>query len=375
METASAIRGVRQQIRPLARCKRSTAKPAKKRTKGTHRNGFLTHSFQPFQSLPFAGFGKGEREFFQSLENLCQLYGWQAPDTADLPFPQNITAVLEKLSSQRFDGASAMLLQDKGRPARLATVKTFDTHFCLYYVPVRPLWQMKNERAKLPYYELTRTLFAYLYQTIGVPFFREPGYMDNTYDSLENWIRELDDEYDEDDENDDKEERQYRKRQFKEIDIMRSAGDTLLPEIKAPFDLQTWEQQLQQIPVADKQGRDLREVANELLKLAKDYPERAIKDTMHYELHDASEDDYSIYWENYISFYWSGKDTIEDMLFRMVNDEFQEMGYQEEPVAIQWFDTPQEKPCHDFDFETRLFFLLDELTGILNNFDDEEPNA
>lgn len=371
METTSIIRGVRQQIRPLARCKRSTAKPPKKRTKGTHRNGFLTHSFKPFQSLPFSGFGQGEREFFRSLDNLCQLYGWQAPETSGLPFPQNISAVLEKLSSQRFDGASVMLLQDKGNPARLATVKTFDTNFCLYYVPVRPLWLMKNRPCKQPYYELTRTLFAYLYQTIGIPFFREPGYIDNSYDSLENWIREIDDE----NYADDKEEAEYRKRQFAEMDLMKMAGDTLLPEIKSPYDLETWEQQLQQISVTDKQGRELREVAGELLKLAKDYPERAIKDTMHYELHEASEDDYSIYWENYISFYWSGSDTLQHMLFEMVNNEFQEMGYQEEPVAIQWFDTPQDKPQHDFDFETRLFFLLDELTGVLNYFDDEEPNA
>ncbi|NHA02664.1 hypothetical protein G7092_02590 [Mucilaginibacter sp. HC2] len=368
METTSIIRGVRREVRPLTRCKRSSAKPAKKRTKGTHRNGFLTHSFQPFVSLPFHGYGQGEKEFFQSLKNFCQLYNWQAPDVSGLTFPQNISAVLEKLSAQRFDGASAMLIQDKGCPARLATVKTFDTNFCLYYVPVRPLWQMKNDKAKQPCYELTRTLFAYLYQIIGIPFFREPGYLDNSYDSLENWIREIEDE-------DDDEENDYRKRQFAEFNLMKSAGDTLLPDIKAPFDLETWQAQLQQIPVTDKQGRDLREVANELLKLAKDYPERAIKDTMHYELHEASEDDYSIYWENYISFYWSGNDTLQHMLFEMVNNEFQEMGYQEEPVAIQWFDTPQEKAHHDFDFETRLFFLLDELTGVLNDFDHEEPNA
>jgi hypothetical protein len=370
METTSAIRGIRPKLRPLARCTGSTAKPPKKRTKGTHRNGFLTHSFKPFQSLPFYGFGQGEKEFFQSLENFCRLYKWQAPDTSGLSFPQNISAVLEKLSAQRFDEASVMLLQDKACPARLATVKTFNTNFCLYYVPVRPLWQMKNDAGKQPYYELTRTLFAYLYQTVGIPFFREPGYLDNSYDSLENWIREIDDNG-----NEDEEEETWRKRQFAELDLMKVAGDMLLPEIKAPFDLQTWQQQLTQHPETDKRGRELVEVANEFLKLFKDYPSRTIKDTMHYELHEESEDDYAIYWENYISFYWSGEDTLQQMLFEMVNNEFQEMGYQEEPVAIQWFDTPQEKPYHDFDFETRLFFLLDELTGILNDFDDEEPNA
>lgn len=372
MENAPAIRGIHSEVRPAARCKGSTAKPAKKRTKGTHRNGFLTHSFQPFLSLPFANFGQGEKEFFQSLENLCQLYGWQAPDTSGLPFPQNVSAVLEKLSSQRFDGASGMLLQDKGCPAKLATVKTYDTNFCLYYIPVRPLWQMKNEQHKQPFFEITRTLFAYLYQVVGIPFFREQGYLDGSYDALENWIKEIDDEYDKD--TDDKEEAIYRKRQFAELELLKKAGDELLPEIKKPLDMAQWEEQIRQIPVTEKHGRELRAVAEEFLKLAKDYPKRAIKDTMHYELYDAGDSDYQIYWENYISFYWSGEDSLQEMLYKMVNDEFQEMGYQEEPIAIQWFDSPQAKPHHDFDFETRLFSLLDELTGILNIFDDEEPN-
>jgi hypothetical protein len=370
METASAIRGVRSKVRPPARCKGSTAKPAKKRTKGTHRNGFLTHSFQPFLSLPFANFRQGEKEFFQSLGNFCQLYGWQAPDTSGLPFPQNISAVLEKLSARRFDGASVMLLQDKGCTAKLATVKTFDTNFCLYYVPVRPLWQMKNDPHKQPYYELTRILFAYLYQVVGIPFFREPGYMDNSYDSLENWIKEVGDEN-----GDDKEEQNYCKLQLDELDKMRKAGDLLLPEIKNLFEVARWEKLLNEIPATDKHGSELREIADELLKLAKDYPARAIKDTMHYELYENGEDDYQIYWENYISFYWSGSDTLQNMLFKMVNSEFQEMGYQEEPIAIQWYDKPLEKAYYDFDFETRLFFLLDELTGVLNDFDDENGKA
>ncbi|OKS88726.1 hypothetical protein [Mucilaginibacter polytrichastri] len=369
METAPAIRSVYSKVRPLARCKGSTAKPAKKRTKGTHRNGFLTHSFRPFLSLPFAHHGQGEREFFQSLENLCQLYQWQAPDVSALPFPQNVSAVLEKLSAQRFDGASVMLLQDKGCPARLATVKTYNTNYCLYYIPVRPFWRMKNEPCRQACFELTQTLFAYLYQIAGVPYFREPGYLDNTYDSLENWINEIDD-----DGNEDEEEEIFRKRQFAEFELMKQAGDLLLPDIKKPLDLASWEKQLNGFSASDKYGKDLREVVYEFFKLVKDYPTRAIKDSMHYEIHERGEDDYDIYWENYISFYWSGRDSLENMLYEMVNNEFQEAGYQEEPIAVQWFDTPQDKPRHDFDFETRLFSLLNELTGILNELDNEEPN-
>jgi hypothetical protein len=369
METTSAIRGFYPKVRPLARCKRGTAKPAKKRTKGTHRNGFLTHSFLPVWGLPFSDFNESEAAFFRSLTNLCNLYGWQAPDTSGLPFPQNIATVMAKLETEKFDGAACMLLQDKGSPAKLATVKTFDTSYCLYYIPVRPFWRLKNDPKVQAHFELVKMMFAYLYQIVGVPYYREPGYLDNSYDSLENWLREIDNEG-----NEDEEENEFRKRQFKEYELLKKAGDELLREFQQPLNLALWETLLKQLPAVEKYERDLREVAQEFWKLATDYPKRAIKDNMHYELTETDGSD-QIYWENYISFYWSGSDSLEQMLFEMVNNEFQEMGYQEEPLSIQYFDTPQEKTCHDFDFETRLFALLNALTGLLNDIDDEEPNA
>ncbi|WP_157544045.1 DUF3322 domain-containing protein [Mucilaginibacter paludis] len=303
------------------------------------------------------------------MGNLCKLYQWQAPDTTGLPFPQNISAVLEKLSGQRFDGAVPMLLQDKGSPARLATVKTYNTNYCLYYIPVRPLWQMKNVPSKQQHFELACSVFAYLYQVIGIPYYGDQSYMSRTYDSLENWISEIAEEGNEDDGD-----VTYRKRQFDELETLREAGAVLLPELKKCLDIAQWEKQVREFTSTDTQCGELRAVADELLKLAKDYPARAIRHSMHYELNE-EEVDYQIYWENYISFYWSGKDTLETMLYEMVNNEFQEAGYQEEPIAVQWFDTPQDKPCHNFEFETRLFSLLDELTGILNDLDYENGEA
>ncbi|HEY4324009.1 MAG TPA: hypothetical protein VGN20_08475 [Mucilaginibacter sp.] len=318
--------------------------------------------------MPFTDFKESEALFFRSLENLCNLYQWQAPDTSGLPFPQNIQTVMAQLSVQQFDGADCMLLQDKGSPAKLATVKTFDTSYCLYYIPVRPFWNLKNDPNMQAHYTLVKMTFAYLYQVVGVPHYREPGYMDNTYDSLENWISEIDDNGNEDEEEDD-----FRKRQFAEFELLKKAGDELLPDFKQPLNFQDWAMLILEFPAMEKYETDLRDVAQEFWKLATDYPNRAIKDNMHYELTETEASD-QIYWENYISFYWSGSDSLEQMLFEMVNNEFQEMGFQEEPMSIHYYDTPQEKPGHDFDFETRLFALLNAITGLLNDLDDEEPN-
>jgi hypothetical protein len=53
----------------------------------------------------------------------------------------------------------------------------------------------------------------------------------------------------------------------------------------------------------------------------------------------------------------------------MINCELQEMGFQEEPVSIQYFDHSQEKEIHDFDFEHRFFQLTDRLSELLNEYD------
>jgi len=365
MATASIIRQTRRAVRPLAGRKGSTAKPAKKRTAGTHRNGFLNHSFNPVWGIAFSDWRKAEREFFVSLGNLCDLYGWTKPDVSGLSFPQNVSVAYNGVSGLLGSKSDVKLniCQDNTRSLCLATSKTFDTDYHLYYIPVRPLWKMREVKAqKLPY-DLLMAVFRYLYQVSGVPFYTEPGTIDGNYETIKNWL----------DEEQDEQEEPYRQRQKKELKTLELAGKALLPELQKPFVLKELENGLvryQQLTEADRILVDLME---EFVKLIKDYPKQALKETMYYD-EEEDEDNQTIYWEQYISFYWSGNDCLSETLYQMVNDEFQEMGYQEEPVSNQWFDTPQEKPCHVFDYEPRLLSLIDRLAEILNDYDDEEPH-
>lgn len=368
MAATSVIRSVHSAVRPPARCKAGAGQRIKKRTAGAHRNGFLSHAFSGFQAVPFTDFNRSEMAFFASLKNLCRLHGWHAPDVSGVPFPQNIAKVMAELSGRSFDGAACMLLQEKGNPAKLATVKTFDTQYRLYYIPVRPLWKMKENPQQQAQFNLTRAVFSYLYNTVTIPYFREPCYLDNTYDALENWIQEIDRE-----EIADEEDKAFRSRQLREFKVMQQEGDALMPAIRQAVSLDEWRQLLRDFKVQDKWDSNFLEVAAELYKLAFDYPNRNIRHSMHFDLVETGGED-MIYWENYLSFYWSGEDSLNEMLFEMVNSELQEMGYQEEPMAIQWYDKSIEKVSYDFDFETRLFGLLNELTALLNDLDNEEPD-
>jgi hypothetical protein len=366
MENTPVIRGVYKGLRPSARCKSRTAKPAKKRTAGTHRNGFLTHSFKPFYSVACNNFNSAELEFFNSLKNLCAFQGWAVPDVSGYAFPENISKAMEALKAFEKAGLSILLLQDAEHEACLATAKTFDTNFRLYYIPVRPLYNFQGNPQEKPLYNLTAIVFAYLYQVCGVPYFTEPGYMDNEYDTLQNWI-------DEEDDNDDEE---FRSRQKMDLTLKQSAGEQLLTIIQQPYCLTKFAECINRFEVAngDPLGEAFKEAAGELYKLAADYPDRRIKDSMHYEFNGDADND-QIYWENYISFYWSGNDSLNESIYDMVNSELQEMGYQEEPMAFQWFNTPQTEVRYDFDFEARLFALFNRLTELLNDYDYEEFNA
>src|SRR6185437_5326109 len=69
--------------------RRSAAQSFKKRTAGTNVNGFLRHTFQPVW-LYEGEQATMEREFFNSLSNLCQFYDIVVPLTTNVSFPQNI---------------------------------------------------------------------------------------------------------------------------------------------------------------------------------------------------------------------------------------------------------------------------------------------
>jgi hypothetical protein len=205
------------------------------------------------------------------------------------------------------------------------------------------------------------TVYQYLYHVINVSYYREPGYLNYTYEIIENWIDEDEDGEDED----------YRKYQRSEFERMKTSGDSLLRVIKEPFNIEMMELMLKRYRDSADWDLDADSLVQEFEKLAKDYPGRSIKHSIPFGVYETGENDL-ICLEHYLSFYWSSMDGFQEMIDDTVNNELNEMGYQEEPVAVQWFDIPHEKEHHDFDFEVRLFALLNELIDLVNEYDHEK---
>ncbi|MBI1342412.1 MAG: hypothetical protein GC171_05695 [Terrimonas sp.] len=254
----------------------------------------------------------------------------------------------------------SIIIRDKKRKACLATVKSYDTGYTLYYIPVRPLWLLLKNKEQQELSRIIILLFRYLYKIAGVPYYREDSYLYNQYETLTDWMEN---------DIDGDEEEQYRQHQVEQMKQLKDAGDELFPLLKQPFKSTVLKQAIKKYEQNKQRDSNATKLAEDVLKLYNDYPSRSLHGSMKKHLLHPDESDY-IYLEQYLSFFWSSNDCFYDTLMDMINSELQEMGFQEEPVSIQYFDQPQEKETHDFGFEQRFFQLADRLSELLNQHDN-----
>jgi hypothetical protein len=362
MEATTAIRNVYRQVRPSARCQRGSAQSVTERTRRVNGNGFLRHRFSPFWQYS-GNRERAEREFQNSLSILCDYYGLTAPQVTG-NFPQNIhqaqQAIISELKAVD-NKLSCIIAGDKNRSATLATVKRYDTGMTLYYIPVRPLWQWMQSGQGNGITELITGIFAYLEQVVKIPFYTEQNsYLASQYETLEQWV------------NDDQEEDEpYRQIQLDELYTMQNAGQKIYMQIIKPENLTQFENVVTNFHATEDWQADWKVIAGEFLRLYQQYPNRSVFDHIQSDLLYPQGED-RIYADQYISFYWSGNDCFQDSLFEMIDNHFQEIAYIDEPSHVQLFDHLPENTIPDFDFETRLFDLIDKLSQILNKYDHEQ---
>ncbi len=359
MQTTRKIRRLRKNTGQAAGCSRSKKQQVALRTRRVNRNGFLNHLFKPFYGVIEANWQKTEREFFNSLSNLCLLYGWKVPDTSHLRFPQNIMhaykQIEEACNKQQLD---CIIAKDKKHGTCIVTVKKYNTGQSLFYIPVRPVYLMLQKQNRNPETAIWLLLFRYLYHA-GVPFYREQCYIGSTYDTLQNSIDDCDE---------DEVDSEYRKIQQEEMDSMNKAGGNMLPLLKKRFNARSLAHALQQYSQSPDSNAAIAILAEECLRLCKDYPRRRITGSIVEGVTETASHE-RIYLDCYLSFYWSGNDCFYDTLMEWVNSELMEMCYQDEPASLQWFDTPQEKEQHNLDFEERFFALIEKITEQLYKYD------
>jgi len=341
--------------------RRRKKRQLEKRTPCASANGFLKYSFTPVVNREVGLLGQAkqvQQEFFHSLANLAEFYQLNIACEDNVCYPLNIKEAFEK-AKKAFDkkptGLHLIIAKDKTRKACISTVKTYDTGQCLFYLPVKPLLLLMQIRRMKKEANLLLSVFAYLYQVGGVPYFTQ-GFLAGEYDMIYEWYTTDESEYDE----------EYYNAVIQAYKQMNYFGKKLFKSISHKYHLQQFENRVQQFKPANQKDTALHEVSLQLLAVYKQYPERSIMDNIH-ECTIEQEGEEKVLPDQYISFFWDAEGIVYDQLIETVNTRFQETIDIDEPAAVQYFDRLPEKEQHDLGFEEQFFDSLHNLSDVLND--------
>lgn len=316
-----------------------------------------------------------EREFQTSLSHLCCYYQIPEPDASALPFPQNLyrqwreTAQMLKAKDK---GLICMVTRSSAHQAVLVTAETLNIGCNVFYVPVRPLWHWLHCAQRQRTAEVLISIFAYLCQVAKVPFYgKDYTYMDGQYETLREWT--ADNAADDDPE--DAETIAWRAAQERTLYDLQRAGGYFLRFFFDPVRLQHLETVCTTLHPVDALDKDILSLAVQFLQLYRDYPKASIFD------HTGEgllypDDEHRITPDQYTQIFWSCRDAFADELNDMINNEFNEIAYTDEPVVIHHFGQyPSDEQQTDLSFEKKFYPLLEDLRDLLNNHDIEPENV
>jgi hypothetical protein len=363
MVHAQGYSKVRGHVKQAARCRTSQEATTTQRTGTDAGNGFLKTKFQPLREDKYPFLNNRmlmEREFFNSLSNLCGLYGFETGDAATHPCPLNIAMAYRQAKDQLQQvnkELQLVIVQDETHNACLATVETYPIGLTLFYIPVRPLLTLLQRREEPALAGLLLAVFRYLHTSAGIPwFYRHGGFLEGCYEMLKEWYLES---YAEE------EEQTGVKEIIDEYQQMEQGAQFLYKMVRKPICIKEIKNRVRRFRPQTAVDIEVLKIASTVAKLMKTYPDQDILESIPVEFLNPEAGE-RIFPENYLSFFWDGGGQLNDDLMRYVNDHLQECSEIDEPVSIQFFDRPQNKPTHDLNFEKTLFRLIDDLCTVLN---------
>lgn len=356
----SAYGKVRKRAEQAARCRRRQKAESQSRTPECGGNGFLNHRFHPvMERQPALQNRKAiEQSFFNSLDNLANLYGFIPPDTKGLVYPYNILLAFRyavRKMEQLNPALKLVIIQNDSKAASIATLKIYDTGTTLYYIPEHPLYRLVNNKDRRA--PLLLSVYAYFLQVAKVPYYRNnDSFLGSCCEVIKEWI--MDDPGN------------WSREELKEImeglALQENSGNRMLKKISSPVHLLQFFKRIRQFNAETNADRQLKQLAERVFNLMIQYPGRTIYDTIYPGFINTEEEERVIP-EHYISFMWEDGGWLYDELLQYVNTSLQEYGSIDEPLAIQFFDVPQSKQTHDLHFEETFFSLIDELVNVLNH--------
>ncbi|WP_417355457.1 hypothetical protein [Flavobacterium sp.] len=304
---------------------------------------------------------KTERDFYTSLSQLVEHYRIAPMPTQQYGYPYKMVLALWEVGAQLkhriTDFDSLCLLQDKGNTFLLCEER-YNTGSTLYYIPVAPLYHMLRDPKRKASAHLLLSVCAYLYHIADIPYYRQGNsYLYWMYEMMADWI-----------EQDEQTEETAANRC--ELEQAALIGDCMEKKMYNPENLNVFENRLRNFKPRDAFDRDCLTIAREGFALYQNCPnERVYRNIPKGDYYgEGYEDNEIILMDKYVSFIADTKGWLYERLSDFVNNEFNEYGEIEEPAICKSFDG---KPVAqgNLDFENRLFTLMDNLCGLLYNYE------
>lgn len=348
------------------RRKRSAERQAKIRTNSNAANGFLKCVFLPklkeAQTIQACGKSKEtERDFYRSLSQLAEHYGIEPMRTKTYKYPYNMALAIWDLETKRkrtnVNWDSFRLLQNS-KKTFFVSEERYDTGTTLYYIPIVPLFQMLYDHKRKKTAQLLVSVCSYLYHIVDIPYYRQEGsYLYWMYEMLNEWVLQ-------DDQTDEIETYKSELRQAEQV------GDRMEQKLFNCINLKVFEQRVNRFKSRDTFDEECHRMACNALALYREYPTATIFRNAPLPEQDPYNNDYdnqTIGMEKYIFFVADTQGWLSESLTDCINNEFNEYGAIEEPTLCKRFDG-NEITATNLDFESRLFALLNDLSGLLSEY-------
>jgi len=366
--TPQKARGICGIHRASERCQRGATGYLATCSGGTAADGFLRAVFpatlKENKTLRDSREQQRIREgFCASFAQLTAHYGIAFTLPEDFQYPETINeylpVLLERLKGKVKDFYSLRLVQG-GSSAFLVSEERYSTGQSLYYIPILPIYKMLRDKAHRKAATLLLSVGAWLYRIVDVPYYRQEGsYLSYQYEMIGDWVeQDTGNEYAED--------------EIQDIRAATTLGDVMEQKLRHPANLDRFAKRLACFKAEDALDSECLAVATQAYALLLKYPKESLfrNEPQRQQEENDDEDGYydseTITMDKYVSFSADTHGWLFDTLTDTVNNEFNECGEVEEPRLLKYFDGSP--VTGSFDFERRVFDLMDRLCDILYNY-------
>ncbi len=302
---------------------------------------------------------KTEKDFYQSLSQLAELYGLNPISTKHFGYPYNVVLALDDIQKQLKnkvkDWEEIRLIEEK-RKTYFVSEERYNTGAILYYIPIIPLYRLSKNPKRKQAVQILQSVCSYLYHIVEIPYYRKQNsYLFWMYEMVAEWLIS----------DDESEEILI---YLSEIKQMEQIGNFMEQKIYNHHNLIRFKENLRKFKVKDHIDNDCFMLARKIFSLYQQYPNATIYQNLQSILDtEEYESDTIVSMDKYVSFCAEGKGLLFQTLFEAVNSDLQEYATMEEPRVIKKFDG-RNITNNNLDFENCLFPLIEELIYILNNF-------